>query len=186
MLGPTLITERLILRPPVQADLDGWAAALADEEAQRYLGGAQPREVAWRKMAEMTGSWALMGYGMFSVILKDTGGWIGRIGPWRPEGWPGSEVGWGLARQAWGRGYALEAATASMDWAFDHLGWSDVIHTIDPQNATSIVLAHRLGSTRLRETALPPPFAGRMIDVYGQTAEQWKAGRRARQAAAKR
>ena len=46
MIGPTLATERLILRPPVQADLDAWAACMGDEEAQRYLGGAQPREVA--------------------------------------------------------------------------------------------------------------------------------------------
>jgi RimJ/RimL family protein N-acetyltransferase len=182
MLGPTLETERLILRPPIQADLDAWAACMGDEEAQRYIGGAQPREVAWRAMATMVGGWSLLGFAMFSVLRKSDGLWIGRIGPWRPEGWPGCEVGWGLAREAWGRGYALEAASACMDWAFDHLGWTDVIHTIDPQNAASITLAHRLGSTRLREAALPPPFAGRMIDVYGQTAAQW----RARQATAQR
>ncbi len=78
-----LETERLILRPPIQADLDGWAAFMADPEAQLYLGGAQPRSMAWRHMATMVGAWSLMGFAMFSVLRKDTGEWIGRIGPWR-------------------------------------------------------------------------------------------------------
>ena len=46
-LGPTLQTARLVLRPPVQADLDAWASSMADEETQRYIGGVQPRAAAW-------------------------------------------------------------------------------------------------------------------------------------------
>src|SRR5687767_1598529 len=111
-LGPTLETQRLILRPPVETDLDAWAAFMADPVAARFIGGAQPRATAWRGMASMAGSWALKGFGMFSVIEKSSGEWVGRLGPWRPEGWPGDEVGWGLARQAWGKGYAVEGATA--------------------------------------------------------------------------
>ena len=72
---------------------------------------------------------------MFSVIEKASGRWVGRLGPWQPEGWPGTEVGWGLARDAWGKGYATEGAAAAIDWAFDALGWDDVIHCIDPGNA---------------------------------------------------
>lgn len=174
MLGPTLETQRLILRPPVQADLDGWAAAMADPVAQHFIGGAQPRSVAWRKMSEMTGAWALLGYGIFSVICKDTGQWIGRIGPNQPEGWPGTEIGWGLSRNAWGKGYALEAAMATMDFAVDRLGWTDIIHCIDPDNLSSIALAHRLGSERLRASPLPAPSADKVVDLYGQTAAQWR------------
>jgi RimJ/RimL family protein N-acetyltransferase len=177
MLGPTLYTERLILRPPIQADFDGWAACMADEEAQRFIGGAQPRPVAWRKMSEMTGAWALLGYGMFSVTLKDTGRWIGRIGPNHPEGWPGTEIGWGLSRHAWGKGYALEAATAAMDFAVDQLDWTEIVHCIDPDNLPSIALARRLGSTRQGAAPLPAPYAGKMIDIYGQTAVQWRTRR---------
>ncbi len=177
-LGPTLETERLVLRPPVQADLDAWASAMADEETQRYLGGVRPRPVAWRAMAAMTGAWSLLGFSMFSVIRKTDGRWIGRIGPWRPEGWPGNEVGWGLARDAWGCGYALEAASATMDWAFDALGWCDVIHTIDPRNVASIRLAHKLGSENLGPGRLPAPFEASRVDIYGQTAEQWRSRRR--------
>ena len=68
MLGPTLETDRPFLRPPAAEDLDGWAEMMADEEAARFIGGAQPRQVAWRGLASMAGSWALMGFGMFSVI----------------------------------------------------------------------------------------------------------------------
>jgi RimJ/RimL family protein N-acetyltransferase len=180
MLGPTLTTERLILRPPIQADLDGWAAAMADEQAQRFIGGAQPRPVAWRKMSEMTGAWALLGYGMFSVLRKDTGRWIGRVGPNHPEGWPGTEIGWGLSRDAWGQGFALEAATATMDFAVDHLGWTDIVHCIDPDNLPSIVLARRLGSERIGPAKMPAPREDAVIDLYGQTARQWRARQAAR------
>jgi RimJ/RimL family protein N-acetyltransferase len=87
----------------------------------RHLGGVQPRSVAWRGFLQMAGAWTIQGFSMFSVIEEVSGRWIGRIGPWRPEGWPGPEVGWALSRDVWGKGYATEAATAAMDWVFDEL-----------------------------------------------------------------
>ena len=177
-LGPILDTGRLILRPPLAEDLDGWTAFGADRDAMRYLGGPGPRAVAWRAMTGVAGSWALHGFGMFSVIEKASGRWIGRVGPWRPEGWPGTEIGWGLLTGAQGQGYAVEAATASIDWAVDHLGWDDVIHTIDPANLASIGLAQRLGSTNRGPGRLPAPYEDRVIDVWGQSAADWRARRR--------
>jgi RimJ/RimL family protein N-acetyltransferase len=173
----TLETQRLILRPPIQSDLDGWADFMADPDAQRYLGGPQSRPLAWRHMATMVGAWSLLGFGMFSVLRKDTGQWIGRIGPWRPEGWPGTEIGWSLLRSAWGYGFAYEAAAASADWAFAHLGWSEMIHTIDPENTASVALALRLGSHLIGPGVLAAPFEGARVDIYGQTREQWLAQR---------
>lgn len=177
-LGPTLETARLILRPPIAEDFDAWAAFVADEEAGRYLGGAQPRPVAWRGMCTMTGAWTVAGFSMFSVVEKSSGDWVGRLGPWAPEGWPGTEVGWGIAREHWGKGYAPEGATAAIDWAFDQLGWTEVIHTIDPGNVNSQNVARRLGSTILRHAVLPPPLND-SVDVWGQTREQWRARRNA-------
>jgi RimJ/RimL family protein N-acetyltransferase len=174
---PTIETERLVLRVPEARDLDAWAAFMADEEAARYIGGHQPRAVAWRGMATMTGSWALQGFGMFSAIEKATGRWVGRLGPWRPEGWPGAEVGWGLAREAWGKGYATEGAAAAMDFVFDRLGWDRVIHTIHPDNAGSEAVARRLGSANQGPGKLPPPYESAPINVWGQTRAQWKARR---------
>lgn len=173
-IGPTLETARLILRPPTPEDFEGWATFAADEEINRFLGGPQPREVAWRMMCTMTGAWVIRGFSMFSVIEKESGRWVGRLGPWRPEGWPGTEVGWGVTRECWGKGYAFEGATAAIDWAFDHLGWTEVVHTIDPGNINSQNLARRLGSTILRHAVLPPPLND-SVDVWGQSREQWKA-----------
>lgn len=167
-----LETDRLILRPPVQADLDGFATFGADERAARFLGGVQPRSVAWRTMATLAGSWSLIGFAMFSVIERSSGQWIGRIGPWAPEGWPGTEVGWGLLPSAWGKGYATEAAAACTDWAFDTLGWTEVIHTIAADNAASKAVAARLGSRYLRQGVLPEPISLK-LEVWGQSREEW-------------
>src|SRR5918998_4057023 len=127
-------TPRLILRVPRLADLDGWAAMMADEEAARFIGGAAPRSVTWRGMMTIIGSWHALGFSMFSVIEKSSGRWVGRLGPWMPDGWPGTEVGWGIHPAFQGRGYAVEGSTAAIDWAFEHLGWTEVIHCIHPEN----------------------------------------------------
>ncbi|MGO4333335.1 GNAT family N-acetyltransferase [Labrys sp. KB_33_2] len=44
------------------------------------------------------------------------GQWVGRVGPWQPEGWPGTEIGWALYRSHWGKGYATEAAARCVTW----------------------------------------------------------------------
>lgn len=173
-LGPTLETERLILRPPVAEDFEPWAAFVADPEAAKYLGGAQEKPGAWRIMSTMTGGWVMRGFSMFSVIEKASGTWVGRVGPWQPEGWPGTEVGWGIAREHWGKGYAPEAAAATIDWAFDTFDWHEVIHTIEDANKPSQQVAKRMGSTILRQAVLPPPL-NLAVDCWGQSREQWKA-----------
>jgi RimJ/RimL family protein N-acetyltransferase len=167
-------TERLLLRPPQAEDFDAWAANLANVESARFIGGLQSRAVAWRGFLTMVGAWAVQGFGMFSVIEKSSGQWIGRMGPWFPEGWPGREVGWGLARHSWGKGYAIEGAAACMDFAFDQLGWDEVIHSIDPANESSKALAKKLGSALRGPGRLPEPFEHVPIEIWGQTREQWR------------
>lgn len=177
MRDVTLETPRLILRPPRAEDFEGWAAFMADPACARFLGGVQPRTTAWRGFATMVGAWELQGFAMFSVIERRTGTWIGRLGPWQPEGWPGTEVGWGLLRNAWGHGYALEGATAAIDWSFEHLGWTEVIHCIDPANLPSRALAQRLGSISRGSARMPPPFDDMPTETWGQTRHQWDSGR---------
>ena len=177
MPHPVLETTRLILRPPVESDLHRWVEFSADPDAMRFIGGVQPGFAAWRSMTSTAGSWALYGFGMFSVVERATGRWIGRVGPWWPEDWPGPEVGWGLHRDAWKRGYAVEAATAAMQWTFESLGWPEVIHLVDPENTASIAVAGRLGSARRGPVQMPAPFHERTTDLYAQTAAQWQARR---------
>jgi RimJ/RimL family protein N-acetyltransferase len=168
-------TPRLILRPTRWEDFDAWAAFLADEEATRFIGGVQSRPLAWRAVMCMAGAWHLQRPAMFSVIEKSTGRWVGRLGPWMPEGWPGTEVGWGIARECWGRGYATEGAAATIDWAFDNLGWTDVVHTISPHNLASQGVARKLGSRNRGPSRLPPPLENEPVEIWGQTREEWRA-----------
>ncbi|RKH65786.1 GNAT family N-acetyltransferase [Corallococcus llansteffanensis] len=173
-LGPTLETPRLILRPPTLEDLDGFAAMMADPESAQFIGGLQPRSNVWRAVCAMAGSWVLQGYAMFSVFEKSTGKWVGRVGPWKPDGWPGTEVGWGLLREHWGKGYASESSAATIDWAFDHLGWTEVIHSIIPENTPSKQVAQRLGSRFLRMDYLPAPYEKDPMEIWGQSREEWR------------
>lgn len=175
MTGPVIETERLILRPPTMADFPRWAQFQADAETTRFIGGPKTPPETWRILMTVAGAWSLTGISFFSVIEKASGQWVGRIGPWRPEGWPGPEVGWSLHPDAAGRGYAREAAVASLDYAFDVLGWDEAIHTIDADNAASIRLAERLGSRYRGPGRLPPPFDALPVGVWGQTRDEWRA-----------
>jgi RimJ/RimL family protein N-acetyltransferase len=170
-------TERLLLRLPSLDDIDRWAELMADADAARFIGGVQPKPVVWRIVMSQAGAWALTGVGMFSVIEKSTGRWLGRVGPWCPLGWPGTEVGWALHPDAQGHGYALEAARASMDYAADVLGWTDIIHSIDPANVASQRLAERLGSVNRGMGRLPAPYEDMPVQLWGQTRDEWKARR---------
>ena len=89
-----------------------------------------------------------------SIPVNVGGVVIGRVGLWNPEGWFGVEVGWKLARHAWGQGYATEAATAAITWAFDHLDFDQLISVINPENAASLRVAERLGMTKSRDADL--------------------------------
>lgn len=180
MLNPDihLETERLLLRVPQLEDFDAFAEMIGDEEAARYIGGHMPRAAAWRKFLQMPGAWAVQGFGMFSVVDKSSGEWFGQLGPWKPEGWPGNEVGWTFRRSAWGHGYASEAAVAAMDWAFASLGWDDVIHCIHPDNVASQALAARLGSRKRGPGILPSPYENSPTEIWGQTRADWCARRK--------
>ena len=150
---------------------------MADEETARFIGGVMEPPAVWRSLCALTGAWTIRGFSMFSVIEKASGKWVGRLGPWQPEGWPGAEIGWGLSRDAWGKGYATEGAAAAMDYAVDILGWDEIIHCIDPPNTPSIRVAERLGSRYLRKAQAPPPFADVHWHLYGQSADEWRARR---------
>jgi RimJ/RimL family protein N-acetyltransferase len=170
-------TPRLILRPPRLEDLDAWSEMMSDEPTARFIGGVMPRAVCWRQLMTMIGAWHALGFAMFSVIEKSSGRWIGRLGPWLPEGWPGREVGWSIVRDRWGLGYAVEGSIAAADWAFDTLGWADMIHSIAPENRASQRVAEKLGSYNRGPGRLPAPFEHDRVDLWGQTREEWRARR---------
>ena len=169
-----LETPRLLLRPPRLEDFDAWAKFLDDEVAAKFIGGRQVRATAWRTFMGMCGCWHMTGIAMFSVIEKSSGRWVGRLGPWYPEGWPAPEIGWGISREHWGKGYASEGAAAAMDYALDVLGWPEVIHCIHENNLASQGVAKKLGSRNLRRVKMPVPYETEPVDAWGQSRAEWK------------
>ena len=124
-------TERLILRTiDPDKDFEAWADCFSDKETMRFIGGGdgQSRAQAWRFMATAMGHESIRGYTFLSVIEKSTSEWVGRVGPWNPEGWPEPEIGWTIHRDHWRKGYAKEAGAACIDLAFNELGWDRVVH----------------------------------------------------------
>jgi RimJ/RimL family protein N-acetyltransferase len=146
---PTIETDRLLLRGLANEDFDAYAEILADPEVARFLSDGRPlsRLDAWRQFAMHVGHWALRGFGVWAVEERATGAFIGRIGCLEPDGWPGFEVAYTLARSAWGRGYAREGVAASLRWAREVLGRTEVISIIRPANVGSIRVATALGAT---------------------------------------
>ena len=172
-----LETQRLILRP---TEADDWLHVrdfLTCEDTMRHLGRHQEEPDAWRTLAQWIGLWSLTKAAMFGVIEKESGEWIGRIGPWHPLHWPTLEVGWGLRKAYWGRGYAFEAASACIDYAFDELGWDEVTHLIEDANTPSQTLAKRLGSQPSEYVRLPGALSDVRVRVWRQSKTQWLAGK---------
>lgn len=145
MTIPTLVTKRLIMRPPGPEGFDAFAAFYASE-ASSFVMGPMSREAAWRAYAANYGHWGLRGYGRWTVEEKSTGAACGMVGLWYPLGWPEPEVGWMIYEGHGGKGYATEAAHRSLAFAYEDLGWSTAISLIDPANARSIALAERMGA----------------------------------------
>jgi len=167
----TLETDRLILRPFAETDLDSWAEICADEEVMRFLGGKTwTRMEAWRHIATTLGHWLLRGYGPWAVELRDNAQLVGRVGFINPEGWPGFELGWTLGRSAWGNGYATEAAGRALEHAFTQMGRDHVISLIHPDNHGSLAVAERLGE-KFERTA---EVMGEEVGVYGIRREDWQ------------
>ena len=117
-----LETDRLILRVPCAEDFDAFAEMQAHPDAARFIGGHVTRAEAWRRFLWQPGAWLVQGFGMFGVVEKSSGLWMGQIGPWKPEGWPGNEIGYGFHPRAWGKGYATEAGTAAIRAISMYLG----------------------------------------------------------------
>jgi RimJ/RimL family protein N-acetyltransferase len=166
-----LETDRLILRMWREEDFAAYARICADPLVMRYLGGKPyTRLEAWRHMAYIVGHWQLRGYGHWAVEEKASGLMIGRLGLQNPEGWPGFEIGWALARECWGKGYATEGARTVLEHAFTEMKSEHVISLIHPENTASIRVAEKLGEKVEGQTEV----LGIDVLIYGISLETWR------------
>jgi RimJ/RimL family protein N-acetyltransferase len=145
-----LSTERLILRGWRESDLEPWAAMNADPEVRRYLGPLLT--------FEQSSAWALNyqdnlerdGFGFWAVEARASGAFIGFTGLDTVDDelpFTGVELGWRLARSAWGHGYATEAAVAAQQYGFDVLGLPGLVAVTTKGNLRSRAVMRRLGMT---------------------------------------
>jgi RimJ/RimL family protein N-acetyltransferase len=154
-------TERLLLRPLAAADAAALAPINADPEVMRYIGYGAPRTLEQTEAlcAKVAAHWDEHGWGAFALSERATGDLVGlgvlATPAFLPEILPAVEVGWRVARDRWGRGYAPEAARAVIGFAFGDLGLDRVVSCIHTENAASVRVAEKLGMTLERETAVP-------------------------------
>jgi ribosomal-protein-alanine N-acetyltransferase len=148
-VSATLETDRLRLSPIAAEDLDAVAALYADPDVMRFIGLRAPltREQTRERLDFMIGQWREHGFGMWAVLRKADGAFVGRCGLRTLDDTTEIELGYTLAKAYWGQGYATEAARAVVRHAFDVLKLERLVAIADPANAASINVMKKLGMT---------------------------------------
>ena len=147
-----LSTSRLLLRQWRESDFAPFAELNADPEVMRYFPAALDRQHSDELAEWIQETLARQGWGLWAVEVPDVAPFIGFVGlnqvDFQAHFTPAIEVGWRLDRPHWGRGYATEAASAALDFAFDGLGCEQIVSFTAPVNEPSQRVMHRLGMTR--------------------------------------
>jgi RimJ/RimL family protein N-acetyltransferase len=146
-----LITQRLVLRQWRDEDLEPFAALNADAAVMRYFPAALTREESDALAGAAREGIQNRGWGLWAVETQDVGTFIGFVGLAEPDFdahfTPAVEVGWRLAREHWGRGYATEAARRALTFGFDELGLDEIVSFTAAVNDRSWRVMRRLKMT---------------------------------------
>jgi len=171
-----LTTPRLLLRTFRRDDLPLYAALNADPEVVRYLGGVPLTPQHSDEIAQSAQQcFAEEGIGLLAIERREDAAFLGMCGLHHQQSYPDDvEVGWRLAREHWGRGYATEAATAWMEYAFGSLGLPRVISITDPPNERSLAVMHRLGMVFDHAAEVEDDGVMFQAVVYSITRDQWR------------
>lgn len=147
-----ITTERLILRPWREEDRESYAAMMADPEVAYWMGGLQSRETNLAAINRFEAHYRDHGFGWFAIERRGDGAFVGAAGLFvlltdDPLA-PGVEAGWRLARDAWGSGYASEAARAVLADGFERLRLPEIIAFTAEPNVRSQAVMKRIGMVR--------------------------------------
>ncbi|MBV2361371.1 GNAT family N-acetyltransferase [Thalassococcus sp. CAU 1522] len=157
--APTLTTLRLVLRGPVREDLPVFTRFMTSAPSMVALRETVTAEQAWFGFLAGIGHWHWHGFGFFTVVDRQTGHPVGRVGLIKHSNWPDVELAWHLFEGAEGNGFATEAAMAVKTWAREQLGLESLHSYIDRQNTRSQAVAKRLGAVTDGTRALHEPDA---------------------------
>ena len=175
-----LQTKRLRLRRYRKDDFDNAYRLTSDPRVMRYYPATYDRDRVGRMIDNVLRSYDEIGYSVLVVERLADGAYLGQIGllHWDDvDAREDVEVAYMLAAEAWGKGYATEAARACRDWAFEHLGVDRVVSFIAIANKPSMRVAERNGMKRLKR--LNRNRLGIPIFVYAISREDWEKGLRA-------
>jgi RimJ/RimL family protein N-acetyltransferase len=174
-------TERLVLRSWRDEDVDAFEQACNTPAVTRFLGGLQTRADIDAAVGRIRAAEAEHGYCYWALERRDDGRFLGFCGlkalaadnaPAAIVGQP--EIGWRLREDAWGQGYAREAAEATLSLAFTRFAMDQVYAITLTGNAASWGLMKRLGMTALPELDFDMPIYGRHV-TYRIGSKQWTA-----------
>lgn len=169
---PIVETARLLLRGFGPEDFETFAAMRADAEVMRYIGisGPQSREQSEGWLDRNAHRWEDEGFGMWAVTDKSGGGLLGWCGLSRLENTRDVEIGYGLARRAWGRGLTTEAARASLRYGFEEKSAGSIVAVAMPDNAASRRVMEKIGMRYVR----PAFFYGTDVVYYSIAREEFR------------
>lgn len=178
----TIETPRLRLREWREADIEPFIRHLNVEPVMRWLGGVRtPEQQEWAVRERFMAWQEKLGFTFWAVERKEDRELLGFCGLKIADD-PGSpiegeyEVGWRLREDSWGKGYAKEAAIASLDHAFDRLGAERVVALTVEGNSPSWGLMLRLGMTRRPDLDYDTAWwAEGPVVVYEIRREQWRS-----------
>ncbi len=149
---PTLKSERLVLRPWCEADLEPFAAINADPLAMRHMPGTMTREETRAMIGRIEDHQRAHGFGIWAVEAPGTAPFIGFVGLQRvgfeAPFTPAVEIGWRLAPAHWGKGYATEGAQAALRFGFENLNLDQIVSFTVLANKPSWSVMERIGMTR--------------------------------------
>lgn len=149
MGGPELSTPRLLLRRWRPADLEPFAAINNDPQVMRYFPAPLDRAGSDALVEAIEAEFERRGFGLWALEQRSSGELIGFAGLAVPSFHapftPAVEVGWRLARPAWGQGYATEAGRAALAFGFERLGLDQVVSFTSTGNLRSRAVMERLG-----------------------------------------
>ena len=152
MTVPELVTERLVLRGWTAADREPFADMNADPVGLEHFPATMCRQASDAFVDRIEQHFAERGYGLW--VVEAEGDFVGFTGLQVPRfhvDWmdereqPVLEIGWRLRRSAWGRGYATEAATTALRFAFEELGREEVVSFTVVGNLRSRAVMERIG-----------------------------------------
>lgn len=173
-----LQTERLRLRRYRKDDFENAYRLTSDPRVMRYYPATYDRDRAARMIENILRSYDKIGYSVLVVERRSDGAYLGQIGllHWDDvDAREDVEVAYMLTAEAWGNGYATEAARVCRDWAFEHLGVDRVVSFVAPANEPSMRVAERNGMTRIKR--IDESRLGIPIYVYAIERADWEAAR---------